>query len=697
MFRTLAVLGLLGLSIPACAQNFTFVYDGAERIWSLSNGLVTAQFEWNAASQFHLLSFSLANQPNTWLADAPRLSSPIRFTFDGTTYDATTPWRLASQSLNCPDQNSCTQIVELVDLAGAVQAHVELSMYAGQPVLRHSVTVTNLKSTGAFMTDSDMLPYVFNDSLTSSYRMFRVNQWSVGPSASDFETSQFALQQNGTPVNLLTGAHGVQCSWFAIRDGYNRGIFAGWEFDGLTNASVRRGANATEVQLSARVSDLNHQVGSQKVFRIPPAFIGLFVGDWDEAGYRTQRFVEAALAKPLPDNKNFPYLVWDSWAYQADINEQILRLEAKKAAELGVEVFIVDLGWATRIGDWVADPVKFPNGLRPLSDYVHSMGMKFGLHFAFAEADPDSAVMQDHPEWVATESDNYFGGLSLCLANQPARDWIVAQAVRMIDDYAVDWILQDGENMVKRCTQTNHTHDPADSNYANAVFGVNQVISTIQGQRPNVMWENCENGGNMMTFNMVKYYVTSITNDASGAFPSRQAVYGATYPFPPRYTDRYQPEDFTSTYITRSYMFGGPWHLMNKLATMTADQWKLAQSETGVYKQIRTAIRDGKVFHLAPPANATADALQSYDPVSDSSIAIVCRGSGDGSPSIVTLRGLDPLITYQVTFQSDPRALMMTGQQLMDTGVSLNLAAGGDGEIVYVKPAGALNNASGHP
>ena len=34
----------------------------------------------------------------------------------------------------------------------------------------------------------------------------------------------------------------------------------------------------------------------------------------------------------------------------------------------------------------------------------------------------------------------------------------------MIDEYHVDWILQDGQNMVKQCTKSTHTHDPADSN-----------------------------------------------------------------------------------------------------------------------------------------------------------------------------------------------------------------------------------------
>ena len=50
----------------------------------------------------------------------------------------------------------------------------------------------------------------------------------------------------------------------------------------------------------------------------------------------------------------------------------------------------------------------------------------------------------------------------------------------------MDWILQDGENMVKECTKTTHTHDPADSNYSNSVDGVNAVLGAIQAARPNV-------------------------------------------------------------------------------------------------------------------------------------------------------------------------------------------------------------------
>jgi len=46
------------------------------------------------------------------------------------------------------------------------------------------------------------------------------------------------------------------------------------------------------------------------------------------------------------------------------------------AAKLGLEVFVLDLGWATQIGEWIADPVKFPHGLASLVTKAHSLGLR---------------------------------------------------------------------------------------------------------------------------------------------------------------------------------------------------------------------------------------------------------------------------------------------------------------------------------
>ena len=234
------------------------------------------------------------------------------------------------------------------------------------------------------------------------------------------------------------------------------------------------------------------------------------------------------------------------------------------------------------------------------------------------------------------------------------RDWIIDEADRVIEQYDVDWILQDGENMVKRCTKTTHTHAPDDSNYSNAVDGLNYVVQEIQRRNPRVHWENCEDGGNMMTFNMVGNYVTSIAADDSGPLTTRQAVYGITYPFSPRYADRYMPEEELGPYGTRSFMFGGPWIFMNRLAEMRPQDLEMAASEIALFKQIRGHIRDGKVFHVTGrPTETGIDAIESYQPETDTAIVFVFCGDSETLQRNVQIRGFDPEKTYRVRYHDE--------------------------------------------
>ena len=515
----------------------------------------------------------------------------------------------------------------------------------------------------------------------------RVNQWSVSGVPGNFETVQSDLAPDGTPVTVDSGAHGQQCGWLAVRDANNRGLFAGWEFDGRAEATVQQQASQGILQFSSSVPGMNHPVAYMDGFETPHGFLGLFHGDFDEAGYRTQSFVESVLARPMPDANAFPYVAWDSWSYGAAIDEDTLMRNAQVAASLGVELFIVDLGWARSIGDWYEDPVKFPHGLAAVSGYVHSLGMKFGLHFALTDADPDSPVLQANPDWTSSVSDGYFGAVSLCLSNTDTRNWVIQQALHIIDDYQVDWILQDGENMVKECTKTTHTHDPGDSNYANAVEGIDAVVSAIEAARPNVYWENCEDGGNMMTFNMVKNYVTSITNDASGSVAGRQAVYGATYPFPPRYADRYMPaSDGVTSSATNSYRFGGNWVLMLPLDGISGGQAGFLSQQIANYKTTRGRINGSKVFHIQPPSPTSTDAIMSYNPALDSAVAIITRAPSDAPQYTFLPPGLNPAQRYTVWFEVSPAVYSLPGAQLMSGGVPVPLPNPDSSEIVHIDP-----------
>ncbi len=116
------------------------------------------------------------------------------------------------------------------------------------------------------------------------------------------------------------------------------------------------------------------------------------------------------LATPRPVTLN----TWEGTNFAHD--EARLMQEATAAAALGIERFVLDDGWMpgrdherAGLGDWTADPRKYPNGLGPLARHVTGLGMQFGLWVEPEMANPDSIVLREHPD------------TALALAGRPLR------------------------------------------------------------------------------------------------------------------------------------------------------------------------------------------------------------------------------------------------------------------------------------
>ncbi len=85
-----------------------------------------------------------------------------------------------------------------------------------------------------------------------------------------------------------------------------------------------------------------------------------------------------------------PPMGWNSWnTFATDIDESLVMDTADLFVTLGLkdagyEYIVLDDGWMSKErdenGDLVADPQKFPNGMKALADYVHGKGLKFGLY-----------------------------------------------------------------------------------------------------------------------------------------------------------------------------------------------------------------------------------------------------------------------------------------------------------------------------
>lgn len=87
---------------------------------------------------------------------------------------------------------------------------------------------------------------------------------------------------------------------------------------------------------------------------------------------------------------NLPALGWNSWnTFTWDINEKLIKETADAMVEngyldAGYQYLVIDDCWSLRErdanGNLVADPAKFPNGMKAVADYIHSKGLKFGMY-----------------------------------------------------------------------------------------------------------------------------------------------------------------------------------------------------------------------------------------------------------------------------------------------------------------------------
>jgi len=97
--------------------------------------------------------------------------------------------------------------------------------------------------------------------------------------------------------------------------------------------------------------------------------------------------------RPVPVLENglarTPPMGWNSWnRFHCDVSSQLIRetadaMVASGMKDVGYQYLVIDDCWQVdrdANGRIVADPERFPEGMKALADYVHSKGLKFGLY-----------------------------------------------------------------------------------------------------------------------------------------------------------------------------------------------------------------------------------------------------------------------------------------------------------------------------
>lgn len=395
----------------------------------------------------------------------------------------------------------------------------------------------------------------------------------------------------------------------------------------------------------------------------------------------TDHVVPEPPAIPSATNVVFPYLVANSWGVQENTTAESIIAMMGEMARLGAEVFVHDKGWERKVGDWHTDDQTYPGGLAALADEAAARGMGFGIWCAFGNADPDAPVLAEHPDWVATWRGQAptmsFGNHVLCLGHDPARDWALAELSRMVTEFKLSWWLHDFET-IARCDNSAHTHGSGLGEYASA-RAARHVLSTLRDRFPDVVFENCWNGGRPLDLQMIGTHHTTITEDhtlnrwnllaknAMGRYLPLdwQSAYMGSEPLPPRAR-------------AAAYAVGGPWVIMEDPTRWDETTREMIGRAASVYKAWRSKVRRGVVS--LPRTDPEAGAVQATCADGSALLAVTVP---EGASSLTVTPAL-PSGAYALVdeWTGESREVRLDGN-----GLALGVDPTGDGLLFSLTPS----------
>lgn len=201
---------------------------------------------------------------------------------------------------------------------------------------------------------------------------------------------------------------------------------------------------------------------------------------------------------------------WEACYFDHD-EERIFAL-AKAAAELGAERFILDDGWfrgrhddTAGLGDWSADPLKYPSGLRPLAERIRALGLEFGLWVEPEMVNPDSDLYRRHPDWAlhlpGREQPTARNQLVLDLSLPEVRDHLFGVLDALLREVPISYLKWD------------HNRDLAPAGGAAQVLGTYALLDRLRQAHPAVEIEGCAGGGGRSDAGMARHVHRFWTSD----------------------------------------------------------------------------------------------------------------------------------------------------------------------------------------
>ena len=379
---------------------------------------------------------------------------------------------------------------------------------------------------------------------------------------------------------------------------------------------------------------------------------------------RTAATAGQALPKPRP-------VIYNSWeATEMNVNEAGQEALAEKAAALGIDRFVMDDGWFGQrktdhagLGDWYVNPEKFPHGLKPLIDKVHSLGMDFGLWVEPEMVNPDSDLYRKHPDWVLnfpgrprSEQRNQ---LVLNLARPDVRAYVLGFLDKLLTENDIAFLKWDYN---RNWSEPGWDQLPAAEQkkvYVEFTRNLYAILAELRHRHPKIEIESCSGGGGRVDLGILRYTDEVWPSDNTDPFDRLTLQDGFSYAYTPQVMMAWVTDSphwlnlrTTSLQYRMLSSMQGSLGIGANIAKWNDEEAATAKRLIAAYHQVQPTIVQGELYRLISPRDGSEfSATQTVNREKSQSVVFLFIHSTQKGHLFPTLKlqGLDPAAEYALS------------------------------------------------
>lgn len=534
--------------------------------------------------------------------------------------------------------------------------------------------------------------------------------WLAGMYAAETQVTRRPLGPGRLALESRRGIPGHAAQpWLALDAGASDEAGAVWSVALAWSGSWRLAAELAadgRLHVTAGVNDfdLRHPLAPGASWTTPVT-VGVFAG----AGHDelTDRWHAYEREHVVPRSDTVRPVLYNSWeATFFDVRPESQLELARRAAGLGAELFVIDDGWfagrndeSAGVGDWTPDASAFPDGLKPLADEVHALGMRFGVWVEPEAVSPDSDLFRAHPDWIyqwPTRPRTLARQTHLLALSRPdVRNHLVETLDALLSSAPIDALKWDRNRTL---TEASDGLDGAvddggsgGSVWIGHVEGFYEVLDRLRALHPDVWMESCASGGGRADLGVLSRTEWVWPSDQTDALERLSIQHGYAYAHSPHtmmawVTD--SPTYLTKREIPLRFRFHSAMTGLLGIGGNLA-HWSPADLAAGAeyvaqYKRIRATVQYGTMRRLTgAPDDVTAVGYRSPSGDQLAVFAFAPSVRHMRRTVLLRLRGLDPAAVY-VDAATGAR---YSGALLMHHGLRVGLVGDYASELVILDRA----------